>query len=1311
VSEANPRTTAESTPTLRGQDKWPITPSAVTHPLRRTRSGTPNAEAGAVRRAPSAGPNHSSRPASNLPAWLVDPHPPRVAPYTGPDRRRHRGTTQATQTTHSRRRTDRLYNVPSLIPSHDHASTVSPPLADSVPSSPTDLASADLASSDLALPVTRPIAPAISGVPVSIARPSETQDAGLLAGPVPAPPNPSRTVFVPPTQGNSEATTDAEPRDRQERGNSRSKANLLRTLSKRRWVLPLAGIGILCVLVLGLSKCSSGQSSKVNEPSTSPSIETVGQDSPDAAAPKVIQRTVVGGRDAVGNGSIATDAITQTPRGVAVFADGRKLISDATSVRIIGRDGRIRALPDPTGLLQKPGAATPFGNDVVVIDQASAALVRIKADGTMALLSNDKQFRAPTSVTRFDDKTLVVADPGAGTLFSVAVNGDSASVSPLDVNPPLLRPTAVAHRGDQVLAVVDDADGAIYEVTKGTSRRIAQARSQRAGVSDQLTVNASDAEALLSPSTDVTTDGTTDESTKADAATDTTTAAVDDGYRESATSATSATSASTAGAVLSLPEPVVAIASRRDGSLWVLGRTSTLLMIAADNRGIPSVVSQSLNWPQGLGVDARGQALIADTGAHKVSAIDEKGAITNLAGAIHSPNYEANTTAADDLTLQSAVGFATTSTGDLYVADESANTIWGITAGGASYRLVGNGTRAAGSDGGQGPDTPSAAPTSLATAPDGSTYFAEPSTGRVRKVDSKGIVSTVFDQFGGPITLPEVVPPPAEIAIIDPAALAIAPTTTAAPPSAEVLQERRRLANIEVGRLGLIAVTNDGTLVAVDTWRGTLGTIREGIFTPKETLRSQPIGLSIARTGDTETIAISERERVELFSGSVKDTKGLTRTAVEPSSGTANESGTNFGGITSTENGAFAVVTLSSLGSDSSRSVPDSAPSLQAIAPGTPKAASPVAPGVVSKVPLSGPNKLGALGALPTGELVQFSSNGGLFAQFPAPPVTVSSTVSATASSTASAEAPDSTTPTSSTPVTVFRWLTNPPQSPKETRVGRTPIQDPGAMASQADGTLVFAENGAGKVRMLRNGNLTVLAGSGRRAPAETRTDATAATFDRLSAVAPHANGGIDFSTPQGLTGIDSVGLVRRNEDPSLAGAALTVTSNDETVVVNNRTGLLQRITKSGTFEDLPGTRIINASQLTAVGERFYVLTGPPSQRAIAVRRGTSEATVTLPADTVPLAFTADETGTLYVLDTQHRLLRLRQGAKSDGEATNEKLDGWKLVDTTKVRFADDRYVGSPDSSDPQAMAVAGPGAVAISDAGTDSIVVVRFPQ
>lgn len=87
----------------------------------------------------------------------------------------------------------------------------------------------------------------------------------------------------------------------------------------------------------------------------------------------------------------------------------------------------------------------------------------------------------------------------------------------------------------------------------------------------------------------------------------------------------------------------------------------------------------------------------------------------------HYPNQPWHFVAADDLALQSAAGFATTSTGDFLVADDSANTIWGITAGGAAYRLGGNGVRAPGSDGGQANETTLVAQSSLAVAPDGST--------------------------------------------------------------------------------------------------------------------------------------------------------------------------------------------------------------------------------------------------------------------------------------------------------------------------------------------------------------------------------------------------------------------------------------------------------------------------------------------------------------------------------------------------------------------------------------------------------------
>lgn len=369
------------------------------------------------------------------------------------------------------------------------------------------------------------------------------------------------------------------------------------------------------------------------------------------------------------------------------------------------------------------------------------------------------------------------------------------------------------------------------------------------------------------------------------------------------------------------------------------------------------------------------------------------------------------------------------------------------------------------------------------------------------------------------------------------------------------------------------------------------------------------------------------------------------------------------------------------------------------------------------RVKASGPPPLGALGSLPTGEFVQLSADGALFAQFPASDASatsisdsVSDSVSTPANSSESVAQTSTKAPTSPLP-SVFRWLTNPPRAGQETGLGRTPIQDPGAITSQPDGTLVFAENGAGKVRRLRNGNLTVLAGSGRRAPAETRTDATTATFDRVAALASHLDGALEFSTADGLVGIDTVGLVRRSVEPALAGAALAVGSNDETVMVNNRTGLLQRATKSGSFEDLPGTRLVNASQLTAVGDRFYVLSGPKTARTVTIRRGTSEATVPLPSGTDPLAITADAKGTLYVLDTQHRLLRLDQQSDPNALAAPAKLDGWKVIDITKLLFGDERFVGTPDTSEPQAMTVAGPGAIAISDPGTDTIRVIRFPQ
>jgi sugar lactone lactonase YvrE len=1382
VSEASETAGVQESTTLRDVGEA-VGAGRHPHPLRRPRKVLPFVKSGSDTLLISQRSPDQPRPTDERSAGLIDPHPPRHQPYSGPDRRRKPSSAQ--QPHPSRRRTDHLYRDPKFMPEMSslgsstttattRATSRTAPgssrhsLLDASYSSSAGSFETDSGPDSVAPALTRTRAKPLLGSDSPEATANQISTAEKRAnetsaeGSAPAiTPKTRRTVFSTEFAANPQDTETST----NELGDDTSTANaasprttsakaILQQARKRRWVLPAAGIALLGLFGLGLTKCGSASTNRAETPKTSNAIETVGSGTSGKGTPAVIQRTVVGGRDAIGNGSILADSITQTPRGAAVFADGRKLISDTTSARIIGRDGRIRAVADPTGLLQKPGAAIAFGDDIVIIDQASASLVRIRADGSISRLSSDTQFRAPTGIASLDNQTLVVADPGAGALFLVttkapSTNGTStkdagtndtttngaelATVSPLTVAPALIRPIAVAHRGNQTLAVVDDADGAIYEVIGGSGRKIAQARSLQAGVSEPVTAT-TNAQEPATASTEAATPST-EPATPSDPQSSNSSVAADSTPTDAPAPPSTPPPLSTVDALITLPETVVALAARPDGSLWVLGRSSTLTLIPSNNRGTATVVSQNLNWPQGLGVDARGRALIADTGAHKVSTIDEKGVLNYVVGGSHSPAYEANTTVADDLVLQSASSFATTDTGDLLVADESANTVWGITAGGASYRLVGNGTRTAGSEGGQGPDTPIVAPTSLATAPDGSTYFAEPSTGRIRRVDAKGVVTTVFDQFGGPIAASEE--PVVETTVaasstdpnVDPAALAPAPTTTAAPPSPAVRQERRRQASLSVGRLGLIAVTKDGTVLAADTWTHKLGVVRQGAFVVKAILSSQPIGIAVSApetSAGKATIAVSERQRVEVFTGTLGSTKPLERSVGEPALSTAPQSGTSFGGIASAETGSFAVISSVAL-------APSSKVPLQLVRPGI---QAPARPGPVSRMSLTGPVPLGALGTLPTGEFVQLSSNGGLFAQFPASTnaasptadtrdstgdsatdstpdsaansTTDSSIVSTSVSAMVSASEEPGSPAVSSAP-SGLRWLTNPAQTTQESGVGRTPIHDPGAITSSADGTLVFAENGAGKVRMLRNGHLTVLAGSGRRSPAETRTDATTATFDRLSALAAHANGSIDFSTADGLTGIDTVGLVRRNDDPAVANVAMTVTTNDETVIVNNRTGLLQRITKSGSFEDLPGTRIVNASQLTAAGDRFYVLSGPETARTVTVRRGTSETSVPLPSNANPIAMTADTQGTLYVLDSQHRLLRLNQPTEP-GAAAPENLDRWNIVDMTKLRFGDERFVGSPDTAEPQAMAVAGPGAVAISDAGSDTIRVIRFP-
>ena len=234
----------------------------------------------------------------------------------------------------------------------------------------------------------------------------------------------------------------------------------------------------------------------------------------------------------------------------------------------------------------------------------------------------------------------------------------------------------------------------------------------------------------------------------------------------------------------------------------------------------------------------------------------------------------------------------------------------------------------------------------------------------------------MFDQFGGPITLPEIAPPENTTEpVTDPLAQPTTPTTTI-PPSPEVLAERRRLANIDVGRLGLVAVSQSGTVFAADIWMGKLGVVQDGIFVPKERVPSQPIGLAVSGSTDQNGVmAVTTRNQLHAFSGDLLGSKARTSTvtssvgssgdtSIDSSSDSSSDirnSRASFGGIVVTGDGTFAVLAQKSF---------TPTEGFFGVSPGVQRTSKTLAP--TTDVSLSGPESLGPLGALPTGEFVQF---------------------------------------------------------------------------------------------------------------------------------------------------------------------------------------------------------------------------------------------------------------------------------------------------------------------------------------------------
>jgi ribosomal protein S30 len=165
-----------------------------------------------------------------------------------------------------------------------------------------------------------------------------------------------------------------------------------------------------------------------------------------------------------------------------------------------------------------------------------------------------------------------------------------------------------------------------------------------------------------------------------------------------------------------------------------------------------------LTYPHGVVVDASGNLYIADRDNERVRKVDTNGIITTVAGnGVYG--YSGDGGPATQAMLRWPYGGAVDASGNLYIADMDNNRIRKVNANGIITRVAGNGIEGFSGDGGPAAQARLYWPAAVAVDGFGQLYIADSGNNRIRKVDTKGIITTVagnemsgYNGDGGPAT-------------------------------------------------------------------------------------------------------------------------------------------------------------------------------------------------------------------------------------------------------------------------------------------------------------------------------------------------------------------------------------------------------------------------------------------------------------------------------------------------------------------------------------------------------------------------------
>jgi streptogramin lyase len=151
-----------------------------------------------------------------------------------------------------------------------------------------------------------------------------------------------------------------------------------------------------------------------------------------------------------------------------------------------------------------------------------------------------------------------------------------------------------------------------------------------------------------------------------------------------------------------------------------------------------------LDQPQGITFDDAGNMYIADSANNRVRRVDPMGVITTFAGDGHH-GYSGDGGPARSAKLSDPAALAFDTHGNLYVAEPDEGVVRKIDREGIITTVAGTGRLGFSGDGGSATKAMLNQPYALAFDTNGNLYIGDHDNGRIRKVDTKGVITTYFN--------------------------------------------------------------------------------------------------------------------------------------------------------------------------------------------------------------------------------------------------------------------------------------------------------------------------------------------------------------------------------------------------------------------------------------------------------------------------------------------------------------------------------------------------------------------------------------